>query len=275
MRLGLADGSASISLDGEWRLRIERALDPKAQIPQRPFGLGNPNVPMTLYDAMVTPLVPYGIRGAIWYQGESNADRAAQYRTLFPTMIRDWRAKWDQGDFPFLFVQLASYMARKPVPGESAWAELREAQTMALGLPNTGMALAIDIGEAGDIHPKNKREVGRRLALNALGRTYGLPVVYEGPSYSGFAVTGDAARVTFNNGALTTTDGAAPRAFQVSGEDRRWVWADATLEGSTVTLRADGVLKPVAVRYAWADNPDVNLVNHAGLPAVPFRTDAP
>ena len=275
MRLGLADGSASIPLGGEWRLKIERALDPKTQIPQRPFGLGNPNVPMTLYDAMLAPLIPYGIRGAIWYQGESNADRAAQYRTLFPAMIRDWREKWDRGDFPFLFVQLANYMARKPEPSESAWAELREAQTTALGLPNTGMALAIDLGEAEDIHPKNKREVGRRLALNALGRTYRLPVVYEGPSFSGLTVAGDAVLVTFRNGALATTDGAPPRAFQVAGGDGRWFWADATVEGSTVTLRAAGVPKPVAVRYAWADNPDVNLVNHAGLPAVPFRTDGP
>ncbi|RYG21385.1 9-O-acetylesterase, partial [bacterium] len=218
---------------------------------------------------------PYGIKGAIWYQGESNADRAMQYRELFPTMIQDWRARWGQGPFPFYFVQLANFMARKPEPSESQWAELREAQTMTLSLPNTGMALAIDIGEAGDIHPKNKREVGRRLALNALGRTYKQPVIYEGPTYSGMTVAGDTVRVTFKNGALETTDKAAPRSFQIAGEDKKWVWTDARIDGSTVVLRASGVAKPVAVRYGWADNPDVNLVNRAGLPAVPFRTDAP
>jgi sialate O-acetylesterase len=275
MKLSLADGSASIPLDGSWRFKIERALDPKTQIPARPFGLGNPNVPMTLYNAMIAPIVPYGIKGAIWYQGESNVDRAMQYRELFPTMIRDWRARWGEGPFPFYFVQLANYMARKPEPSESQWAELREAQTMTLSLPNTGMALAIDIGEAGDIHPKNKREVGRRLALNALGRTYRQPVIYEGPSYSGMTVIGDTIHVTFKNGALETTDKTAPRSFQIAGEDRKWAWADARIDGSTVILRANGVTKPVAVRYGWADNPDVNLVNRAGLPAVPFRTDAP
>lgn len=275
MKLSLADGSASIPLDGDWRFKIERALDPKTQIPQRPFGVGNPNVPMTLYNSMIAPIVPYGIKGAIWYQGESNADRAMQYRELFPTMIRDWRSRWGQGPFPFYFVQLANFMERKKEPSESQWAELREAQTMTLGLPNTGMALAIDIGEATDIHPKNKREVGRRLALIALNKTYHEPVPFEGPSYTGMSVSGDTVRVTFKNGALMTTDGAAPRAFQIAGEDKRWFWADAKIEGSTVALRSVMVPRPVAVRYAWADNPDVNLVNRAGLPAVPFRTDAP
>ena len=275
MKLSLADGTSSLPLDGTWRLRLEKALDPRTAIPQRPMGVGNPNVPMTLYDAMIAPIVPYGIKGAIWYQGESNADRAAQYRELFPTMIRDWRAKWGEGRFPFYFVQLANYMARKPEPGESAWAELREAQTMTLSLPNTGMAVAIDIGEAGDIHPKNKREVGRRLALAALAKTYGQPIVYEGPTYSGLAVVGDTARVTFRNGALATRDNAPPHSFQIAGADGKWAWADATIDGSTVVLRAAGVSKPTMVRYAWADNPDANLTNRAGLPAVPFRTDGP
>lgn len=273
MRIGLADGSASIPLDGEWRFRIEKALDPKAQIPQRPVGVGNPNVPTMLWNGMVAPLVPYGIRGVIWYQGEANATRPAQYRALFPALIRDWRSAWGEGDFPFLFVQLPNYMARKDVPSESDWAALREAQASVLTLPNTGMAVAIDQGEAGDIHPKAKREVGRRLALNAFGRVYGEPVVYEGPSFASLDVVGDVARVTFHNGALLTTDGAAPRGFQLAGADGRWAWAQGTIEGSTVVLRAPGVSKPVAVRYGWADNPDVNLTNRAGLPAVPFRTD--
>ncbi len=275
IRLGLADGSASVPLDGDWRFRIEKALDPKAQIPQRPVGVGNPNVPTMLWNGMVAPLVPYGIRGAIWYQGEANAERAAQYRTLFPTLIRNWRAAWGEGDFPFLFVQLPNYMARKDAPSESAWAELRESQTAALALPNTGMAVALDQGEAGDIHPKAKREIGRRLALNALGRAYGEPIVYEGPSFAGLTIMGDTARVEFHNGALFTVDGGAPRGFQIAGAEGRWAWAQGTVEGSTVSLRAPGVSKPVAVRYAWADNPDTNLTNRAGLPAVPFRTDRP
>jgi len=275
MKLSLADGSESVALDGDWKFKIERMLDPKTQIPARPYGVGNPNVPMSLYNAMIAPILPYAIKGAIWYQGESNADRAMQYRDLFPTMIRDWRSKWGEGPFPFYFVQLANFMARKDEPSESQWAELREAQTMTLALPNTGMAVAIDIGEATDIHPKNKREVGRRLALNALGRTYHLPVIYEGPSYSGMTISGDTVRVTFRNGALSTTDGTLPRSFQVAGADKKWVWANARIDGSTVVLHANSVSHPVAVRYAWADNPDVNLINRAGLPAVPFRTDAP
>ena len=275
MRLGLADGSASIPLDGDWRFRIERALDPKTQIPQRPIGVGNPNVPTMLWNGMLAPVVPYAIRGALWYQGEANADRPAQYRTLFPALIRDWRAAWGEGDFPFLFVQLPNYLARRDAPSESAWAELRESQAAALALPNVGMAVALDQGEADTIHPKAKREVGRRLALAALGRVYGEAVVYEGPSFAALAVADDAARVTFRNGALLTSDGKAPRGFQIAGANGRWVWAEATLDGSTVVLRAAGVGKPVAVRYAWSDNPDANLVNRAGLPAAPFRTDAP
>lgn len=275
MKLSLADGSESIALDGDWKFKIERMLDPKTQIPARPFGVGNPNVPMTLYNAMIAPILPYAIKGAIWYQGESNADRAMQYRELFPTMIKDWRSRWGEGPFPFYFVQLANFMARKDQPSESQWAELREAQALTLALPNTGMAVAIDIGEATDIHPKNKREVGRRLALNALGRTYRQPVIYEGPSFSGMSIVGDTARVTFRNGALATSDSAPPRGFQIAGADKKWVWADARIDGSTVVLRGDGITKPVAVRYGWADNPDVNIVNRAGLPAVPFRTDVP
>lgn len=275
MRLGPSDGTAALALDGEWRFRIEKALDPKAQIPARPIGLGNPNVPAALYNGMLAPVMPFAIRGAIWYQGEANVGRAAEYRDLLPTLIEDWRAAWGEGLFPFYEVQLANYLTRRTEPEDSPWAELREAQGAALVLPNTGMALALDLGKADDIHYRNKREVGRRMALLALGKTYGEPVVYEGPIYAGLTVVGDEARVAFRNGSLTTSDGATPRGFQLASADGRWAWAEARLDGSTVILRSASVPKPIAVRYAWADNPDINLVNHAGLPAAPFRTDGP
>jgi sialate O-acetylesterase len=234
----------------------------------------NPNSPTVLYGAMIAPLTPLAVRGAIWYQGESNADAALQCRTLFPALIRDWRRAWGRGDFPFLFVQLANYMARAAEPGDSAWAELREAQSLTLARPNTGMAVAIDIGDAGDIHPRNKQDVGSRLAFWALADTYGKPVVKSGPLYRSFSVEGASIRVRFDHaGGLATTDGAAPRAFAIAGADRKWHWAEAKVDGETVVVSSPHVPQPVAVRYAWADNPEATLRNGAGLPASPFRTD--
>ncbi|MGC8784903.1 MAG: sialate O-acetylesterase [Armatimonadota bacterium] len=235
----------------------------------------NPWKPSGLFNAMIAPIVPYALQGVIWYQGESNAGRAYEYRTLFPAMIQDWREAWAQGDFPFLFVQLANFMAVKPEPGESAWAELREAQTMALALPKTGMAVAIDIGDANDIHPRNKQDVGKRLALNALAIAYGKKVVYSGPLYERMKREGNAIRLYFKhvNGGLTTPNGEPLRGFAIAGADRRFVWAEARIEGNTVVVSSPQVPEPVAVRYAWADNPVCNLYNRAGLPASPFRTD--
>jgi sialate O-acetylesterase len=280
MRIFPADGSGgSIPLAGEWISKVERRIDPPdpatvGKEPDRPYGPGHPWVPSSLWNGMVAPFVPYGIRGVIWYQGESNADRAHEYRELFPALIRDWRHSWGQGDFPFHFVQLANYTARLDAPGDSPWAELREAQTMALQLPNTGMALTIDIGEANDIHPKNKQEVGRRLALQALAKQYGIDVAFRGPSYREFQVVEDAVRVRFDNAkGLKTVDGRPPAGFALAGEDHQFHWANATIEGDTIVLRSPQVPKPVAVRYAWANNPDVNLYNEAALPAEPFRTD--
>jgi sialate O-acetylesterase len=275
-----APGSEPISLAGDWRYDVERGVDPvKADYstaPVAPPGAGNPNSPTVLYNAMVAPLTPYSIRGVIWYQGEANADRAAQYRTLFPTMIRDWRRAWGEGDFPFLFVQLANFQERKAEPGESAWAELREAQTATLAEPATGMAVIIDIGEAGDIHPKNKLDVGHRLALWALAKTYGQKGEYSGPLYDSMTVEGDRARVRFSHAdGLKTTDGGPVQGFAVAGADGKFVWATATIDKNDVVVRSDAVAKPVAVRYAWADNPATNLTNGAGLPASPFRTDGP
>jgi sialate O-acetylesterase len=223
---------------------------------------------------MIAPIVPYGIRGAIWYQGESNANRAYQYRELFPTMIRDWRTRWGQGDFPFLFVQLANFTDRNKEPVESDWAELREAQSMTLALPNTGRAVTIDIGEANDIHPRNKREVGRRLALNALAQTYRLAVPYSGPVFDRLSTESGKLRVRFRHAeGLRTVDDAPVVGFAVAGADRKFKWAQAKIDGDTVIVWSPDVPLPIAVRYGWSNNPAVNLINGAGLPASPFRSD--
>ncbi len=244
--------------------------------PGPPSHPGHPHRPSTLYNAMISPLIPYAMKGAIWYQGESNAQRAYQYRDLFPGMIQDWRQQWGGRKFPFLFVQLANFKARTEQPQEqSAWAELREAQLMTLSLKNTGMAVAIDIGDAKDIHPRNKQDVGKRLALNALANTYRMKVAYSGPVFDSMKIKGDAIRLSFdhtNDGLVAKGDSL--KGFSIAGADQKFVWADARIEGSKVFVRAAGVPNPVAVRYAWADNPACNLYNGAGLPATPFRTDS-
>jgi sialate O-acetylesterase len=246
--------------------------------PKAPKGPGM--APSCLYNGMIAPLLPYAIGGAIWYQGESNAGRAAQYRTLFPAMITNWREDWGQPgparDFPFLFVQLANFMGRKAEPGESGWAELREAQTMTLSLPKTGMAVIIDIGDAKDIHPKNKLDVGRRLALAAQHVAYGKDLVYSGPMFDTMTVTGDKACLRFKHvGGGLEAKGDKLTGFAIAGEDRKFVWAEAKIEKDAVVAWSPAVPKPVAVRYAWADNPECNLTNKEGLPASPFRTDGP
>jgi sialate O-acetylesterase len=226
-----------------------------------------------LYNGMIAPLVPYGIRGAIWYQGESNAGRAHQYRKLFPAMIQDWRRAWGQGDFPFLFVQLAGFVLES-LP-KTSWAELREAQLMTLSLPKTGAAVAADIGDPYDIHPKNKQEVGRRLALAAEAIAYAKEVVYSGPIYQSMSVEGNKIRLRFKHvaGGLVAKGGRALKGFEIAGEDRKFVSAEAKIDGETVVVRSENAPRPVAVRYAWADYPECSLYNRAGLPASPFRTD--
>ena len=261
---------------------------PKAG-PKKPLSADkSPWTPTALYNGMIAPLLPYAIEGAIWYQGESNAGQAVEYRTLFPTMITDWRQKWGQGDFPFLFVQLANYHPRDEKPTDPGWAWLREAQTMTLQLPNTGMAVAIDIGQSNDIHPRNKSDVGHRLALHALKMVYGKNVATSGPLYDAIKMEGTKIRVSFKElggglmiGAAPSTQPSVPpekpaaalTGFAVAGEDQVWVWAQAKIEGDQVVVWSDQVAKPVAVRYAWANNPACNLYNQAGLPASPFRSD--
>jgi sialate O-acetylesterase len=273
-------GASAIALAGDWLYKVEMSVEPLkvdfATQPVAPPAAGNPNTPTVLYNAMLAPLTAYAMRGAIWYQGEANAGRARQYQSLFPAMIRNWRAAWGEGDFPFLFVQLANFQARQSEPGDSNWAELREAQLMTLKEPATGMAVIIDIGEANDIHPKNKQDVGRRLALVALAKTYGQRGEFSGPLFESSAVEGGKVRLRFSHAeGLRTADGGPPKGFAVAGADGKFVWADATIEGSEVTVWSGAVARPLAVRYAWADNPEANLVNRAGLPASPFRTDRP
>jgi sialate O-acetylesterase len=254
------------------RLRAE-GKDP-GRAPGMPYGPKNPHAPSGLYNGMINGLIPYAVTGAIWYQGESNAGRAYQYRRLFSTMIRSWRDAWGQGDFPFLFVQLANYQERKSEPVMEEWAELREAQVHALQLPNVGMAVTIDLGEADNIHPRNKQEVGRRLALAAREIAYGEDVVHSGPMYHDMTVQNSTIRLRFTStgSGLTALDGPLT-GFAVAGIDRVFHWADAVIDRDAVVLSCPQVPHPVAARYAWANNPACNLYNREGLPASPFRTD--
>jgi sialate O-acetylesterase len=251
----------------------KEAGSPRGKQPRKLPGEGDPNAPTALYNAMISPLVGYGIKGAIWYQGESNAGRSYQYRKLFPAMITDWRGRWGEGDFPFYWVQLANFMPRDKEPAESGWAELREAQTMTQSLPNTGQAVIIDIGQAFDIHPKNKQDVGRRLARLALKRDYGKNIVDSGPVFDTMLVEGSTIRLKFKNAQGGLVAKQPLNGFAVAGDDHKFVWApEAKIEGETVVLKSP-VAKPVAVRYAWGNNPEATLYNHANLPACPFRTD--
>lgn len=257
------------------------AGDKKSPAPWPPANQLDGNArPGNLYSGMILPVAGYGIRGAIWYQGETNAGRSYQYREMFPLMIQNWRNLWQIGDFPFYWVQLADFMGESSEPKESGWAELREAQTLTLDkLPNVGQAVIIDIGEGKDIHPRNKRDVGLRLARIALARDYGKDVIYAGPRYKSLEIKDGKAIVTFDIGTqslgkLRPFDVAEPTGFAIAGADRKFVPAHAKLLWpDRVEVWSEQVSEPVAVRYAWADNPVCNLKNDAGLPAVPFRTD--
>ncbi len=250
---------------------VEKAKAAGTKPPNPP---GKPWMPSGLYNGMLAPLLPYAIKGAIWYQGESNAGRAYQYRRLFPAMIQNWRARWGQGDFPFLFVQLAAFGPNAPKPGDSDWAELREAQTMTLSLPKTGMASAIDVGTYDDIHPKNKLPVGQRLALVARSVAYNQKLVFAGPMYAGMKADGDKITLKFNHtGGGLEAKGGELKGFLIAGEDKVWREAKAEIKGKQIVVSSPEVAKPVAVRYAWAKYPTVNLYNKEGLPANPFRTD--
>jgi sialate O-acetylesterase len=266
--------AAAVSLAGPWRMK-ETATAAQIQ-PLPTMASNNPNVCTVLYNGMIAPLTPFPIKGAIWYQGESNAGRAYQYRTLLPTLVRDWRARFGAGEIGFHIVQLANFMERAAQPRDNDWAELREAQSLtAKTLPNCGIASAIDIGDAADIHPRNKQEVGRRLALSALAVTYDRKdVECSGPWYRSMSVANGGVRLSFDHatGGLTAK-GDKLAGFSIAGEDRKFVWADAAIDGDIVVASSPAVPDPVAVRYAWDANPAAGLYNGAGLPAVPFRTD--
>jgi sialate O-acetylesterase len=268
------DDHTSIALAGEWRLHTGVKLKSAPPLPLRDDrGVGL----TSLYNGQIAPLLPLALTGVIWYQGENNAyNRSYAYRRLLPTLIGDWRAHFGQGDLPFLIVSLANYMARLDQPSESAWAELREAQALtAQALPACGLTVTIDVGEAGNIHPMDKQTVGHRLALTAESIAYGRQVEWSGPWFKTMTVEGASIRLTFGHlgSGLMASDGAALTGFAIAGEDRAFVWAEARIDGDTVVVSSPNVVKPVAVRYAWADNPACNLANKAGLPAVPFRTD--
>ncbi|HET7732730.1 MAG TPA: sialate O-acetylesterase [Paludibacter sp.] len=266
--LYLTEGKSKISLAGKWLFQ----KDLESSFPIR---VNYQYYPTVLYNSMIHPLIPFGIKGFLWYQGEANDSAAYNYRKLFPMMISDWRTRWGQGNLPFLFVQLANYKKVQPQPAESEWAELREAQTMTLLQHNTGMACIIDIGDADNIHPTNKQEVGRRLALAANKKVYKQNILASGPMFKSFSINGKEIHIRFSNtgNGLKTCDRKEVTGFAIAGDDKQFYWAKAKIEGDKVVVYSDKVSKPVAVRYAWADNPVCNLINSEGLPAVPFRTD--
>jgi len=261
----------------KYNVEARKRGDEPIEGPWEPGGPGHRESPSALYNAMIAPLIPYGIRGAIWHQGEANAIRAFQYRKLFPAMIRNWRADWGLGDFPFYFVQLCNLdiSAYSDEITPDAWAELREAQFMTLSLPNTGMAVTIDIGDANDIHPRNKQDAGKRLALWALAKTYDKNVVCSGPLYKSMKRLDDKIILQFDyvGSGLTSRTGKNLKGFAIAGNNREFFPAEATIVGDTVVVRAPEVADPVAVRYAWTDAPVCSLYNKEGLPASPFRTD--
>ncbi|MSU22857.1 MAG: sialate O-acetylesterase [Opitutus sp.] len=264
----------------KWKLAVETAKaegkTPPAA-PQNPLAWLTGNArPGNIFAGVVNPTLGYGIKGVIWYQGESNAGRAYEYAALFPFLIEQWRQEQGQGDFPFYWVQLADYMAEKPAPGESAWAELRESQTKTLRFPHTGQAVIIDIGEGRDIHPRNKYDVASRLVRWALVKDYGLNFPYRSPEYQSMAIVENKVTVTLDcfGSKLRAFDVAEARGFAICGEDKVWHWAAAKIVGANqVEVSHPEVSAPIAVRYAWADNPGCNLFSSDGLPVTPFRTD--
>ncbi len=267
-----APGEHALSLTGEWRFQIENKR------PSRPTSPGaDPNAPSSLYNGMIAPLLPYAIKGATWYQGESNAGRAAQYRSLLATMIRNWRDDWRVGDFPFFIVQLAPYMTINPEPEESGWAALREAQWQVTQVvPNVGMAIITDVGEEKDIHPKKKEPVGERLALAARKIAYGENIVGSGPTLKTAKMADGKAIIGFDNVSKgLEVKGDKLTGFALAGTDKKFFFGDATIQGNTVVVSSRQVPAPAHVRFGWANFPVVDLFNKDGLPAVPFRTDIP
>jgi sialate O-acetylesterase len=261
------DGSFHLSLSNEWKYneKIE---------PSTPEWNEYYNYPSFVHNAKIAPIIPYSIKGIIWYQGENNTSRSDQYRSFFPALINDWRNRWGQANLPFIFAQLANYGARTEKPSESKTANLREAQSEALKIPNTAMTVNIDLGKAdGDVHFKNKQECGKRFALAALGLAYCENIEFSGPLYKSMSVEGNKIRIRFSNSdsGLKTKNDEAIKSIAIAGKDKIFVWAQAKIEANELVVWSDKIDEPVAVRYGWADNPDCNLYNGSGLPAAPFR----
>ncbi|GHB83464.1 sialate O-acetylesterase [Persicitalea jodogahamensis] len=267
-------GADTVDLKGTWQYKVGSIYRPTKG--ESGGGITAQNQPTALYNAMVAPEINYTIKGFCWYQGESNAGRPEEYADLQTALIKDWRAKWNQGTLPFLYVQLPGFMEYNYLPSESNWAVLRESQFKALSEPNTAMVVAIDLGEWNDIHPDNKKGVGDRLALAAMKTAYGENLVHSGPLFQSATVEGDKIVINFTNtgSGLITNDGEPLSDFAIAGTDKNFVWAKATIENGKVLVQSDEVPNPKYVRYAWADNPvNPNLYNKEGLPASPFRTD--
>jgi sialate O-acetylesterase len=265
----LVSGNESIGLKGEWKYKLgtEMGVAPgQTFVRWKPFGL---------YNAMIAPLTNYAIKGALWYQGEANTAKPEEYKSLMTALISDWRAKWGLGNFPFLYVQLPGFMDEKTIPVESNWAKLRQQQLLLHEVPNTAMAVAIDLGEWNDIHPLNKQDVGERLALQAQKLVYGAKnSIASGPLFKSVKLDGQQLKISFTNigGGLVAKNGTPLTYFSVAGEDRKFVWAQAKIVGNEVVVSNHAIIHPVYVRYAWSDNPvGANLFNKANLPASPFE----
>ena len=268
-------GNDTIDLKGTWQYRVGEIYVPRSGSGGG-GGINAGGQPTALYNAMIAPLINYTIKGFLWYQGETNTGRAGEYAKLQPAQIIDWRNKWKQGELPFLYVQLPGFMDYNYLPSESGWAMLRESQLKSLSVPNTAMAVAIDLGEWNDIHPDNKKDVGERLALAALKLAFNENIVHSGPIYQTSAIGGNKIIISFTNtgSGLITNDGEEVGEFAVAGADKKFVWAKAKIEGDKIIVWNENVSSPMYVRYAWADNPvNPNLYNKEGLPASPFRTD--
>mgnify|MGYP001436847055 FL=1 len=268
-------GNDTVDLKGYWQYKVGEVFEPRSRGDY--FGMNAQNQPTALYNAMIAPVTNYTIRGFLWYQGETNTGRPEEYAQLQPAQIKDWRAKWQQGDLPFFFVQLPNFMEVNYLPSESQWAVLRESQLKSLKVPNTAMAVAIDLGEWNDIHPDNKKSVGERLALAAMNKVYGEnDLEYSGPIFDTAVIEGNKIIIQFTHtgSGLISIDGEPLSEFAIAGADKKFRWAQARIEGDKVVVWHDEVAEPRYVRYAWADNPDApNLYNKEGLPASPFRTD--
>lgn len=271
-------GPDTIDLKGEWQFKVGEVYPPvNFNTADRPRAIIAQNSPAALYNAMVAPAISFKVKGFLWYQGEANTGRAREYAQLLPALVSNWRERWKEKDAPFIWAQLPGFMDRTYLPSESQWAALREAQLQSLQVPNTAMAITIDLGEWNDIHPDNKKDVGVRMALAAKRIAYGdTGVVYSGPLYQSWLIEGDKIIIQFKHtgSGLISIDGEELSQFAIAGSDAKFVWAHAKIDGNKVIVWSDEIKEPRYVRYAWADNPEgANLYNREGLPASPFRTD--